>query len=375
MKRKLLDKRCIIFLIIFYIISILCIKSASIYTSKSMGNLILKQSIWYLLGIVIIYVIYKCKNKNLYKYSFIFYFICLLLLFLLLFFGTVINNSRCWFRIPGIGSFQPSEFMKIAIILVLSSMTNKFHKDRSNPSIKDEFIFLIKTFIIILIPSILTFLEPDTGAVMMYLIIYVSILIISGLRARWFISFGVIFAILITTIFIIYIYYSKTFIKVFGTDFFYRFDRIFAWKNGSGLQLENSLTSISSSGLLGHGFNKTPLYFPEASTDFIFSVLASNFGFILTLVFIGILILFDRYIITLMKKNISLEDKIALTGISSCLIFQQIQNIGMTIGILPITGITLPFISYGGSSLISYMIMLGIILNAANSKNYSFKTT
>ena len=119
-------------------------------------------------------------------------------------------------------------------------------------------------------------------------------------------------------------------------------------------------------------FNKTPLYFPESSTDFIFAVLASNFGFILTIIFLIIIFYFDIYIIKLMKRKIHLEDKIAIAGISACLIFQHIENIGMTIGILPITGITLPFISYGGSSLISYMIMLGIIFNAANSKNYNF---
>ena len=368
MKRKLIDKKLILFLSFFYIVSIICIKSASTYTQISLGNLVLKQSIWYLIGIGIIVLIYKLKNEFFYKYSIVFYVFSVILLFLLLFFGKEVNNSKCWFIIPGIGSFQPSEFVKIAIILILSTITDKFHQDKPNPSVKDEFIFLIKSFIIILIPSILTFLEPDTGAVMMYLIIYGTMLIISGIRSRWFISFGIIIVILIVSFFFIYIYKSNLFIKIFGTDFFYRFDRIFDWKKGSGLQLENSLMSISSSGFIGHGFNKTPLYFPESSTDFIFAVLASNFGLILTLLFIGITLYFDIYIIRLMKKKILLKDKLIIAGISSCLIFQQIQNISMTIGILPITGITLPFISYGGSSLISYMIMLGIILNVANNK-------
>lgn len=374
MKKKLIDKKLILFLSFFYIVSIICIKSASSYTKISLGNLVLKQSIWYLIGIGIIILIYHLKNEFLYKYSIIFYSFSILLLLLLLFFGKEVNNSKCWFIIPGIGSFQPSEFVKISLILILSTITDKFHRERPNPTIKDEFIFLLKTFIIILIPSILTFLEPDTGAVMMYLIIYGTMLIISGIRSRWFISFGIIIIVLITTFFLIYIYKSNLFIKIFGTDFFYRFDRIFDWKKGSGLQLENSLISISSSGLLGHGFNKTPLYFPESSTDFIFAVLSSNFGLLLTILFLGILLYFDIYIIRLMKKKISLKDKLAIAGISSCLIFQHIENIGMTIGILPITGITLPFISYGGSSLISYMIMLAIIFNVANSKNINFVT-
>ena len=368
MRKKIIDKKPILFLSFFYIISIICIKSASIYTSPTLGNLVLKQSMWYLLGVGIIYLIYHFKNEFLYKYSIIFYLFSILLLLLLLFFGKEVNNSKCWFIIPGIGSFQPSEFVKIALIVILSTMANKFHIKFPNPTIKDEFVFLFKTFIIILIPSILTFLEPDTGAVIIYLIIYGTILIISGIRTRWFITFGIIIILLIVSFFIIYIYKSNLFIKIFGTDFFYRFDRIFDWKKGSGFQLENSLISIASSGITGHGFNMTPLYFPESSTDFIFTVFASNFGLLLTLLFIIVILYFDVYIIKLMKKNISLTDRLVIAGISACLIFQHIENIGMTIGILPITGITLPFISYGGSSLISYIIMLGIIFNIANKK-------
>ena len=181
--------------------------------------------------------------------------------------------------------------------------------------------------------------------------------------------------ILVSIVFVLYFFYSDKFISIFGTNLFYRLDRIFEWKSGSGLQLENALSAIGSSGVVGYGFNKTPIYFPEASTDFIFAVFSSNFGFILTLAFIGVLLFFDVYIILLMKRKIDLSDKFVLAGISSCLIFQQVQNIGMTIGIFPITGITLPFISYGGSSLLSYMIMLGIILNISKENEIKYLKT
>ena len=138
------------------------------------------------------------------------------------------------------------------------------------------------------------------------------------------------------------------------------------WKNGIGMQLENSLSAIGSSGLFGHGFNKTPIYFPESSTDFIFAVYASNFGFVAVCIFLLVLVGFDFYILKLMKEISIVENKMILSGILGMLLFQQIQNIGMTIGLLPITGITLPFISYGGSSLISYMFIIGMVINIAS---------
>ena len=167
----------------------------------------------------------------------------------------------------------------------------------------------------------------------------------------------------------IYFFNENLFIDIFGTSFYYRIERFFMWKNGIGLQLENSLSAIGSSGILGHGFNNTPIYFPESSTDFIFAVFASNFGFLAVCFFILIIILFDLYILNLMRKKMTFNNKIILSGILGMLLFQQIQNIGMTIGLLPITGITLPFISYGGSSLISYMIVGGLIINIDSLKS------
>ena len=147
------------------IISIITINSALTYTSSSLGNLALKQAIWYLIGWVFVIFLIKLKNEYLFQHTWILYIFGNILLLLLLFFGTPINNSRCWFTIPGIGSFQPSEFMKIFIMLALATMIHNFRSDYDNPTMKDEFVFLVKTFVIVLIPSILTFLQPDTGAV------------------------------------------------------------------------------------------------------------------------------------------------------------------------------------------------------------------
>ncbi len=355
------------------IISIITIYCASIYTSKSLGNLALKQFMWYIIGTIFVIILLRLKNEYLYRHTWFLYIIGNILLLGLLFFGTPINNSKCWFVIPGIGSIQPSEFMKIFIMLTLATMIHNFRSDHSDPTMAEEFCFLLKTLGIVLLPSILTFLQPDTGAVIIYFIIYLFMMFASGIRLRWFISGFVFIGIVVGTILGLYFFKEHIFISIFGSSIYYRLERIFAWKSGSGLQLENALAAIGSSGIFGHGFNKTPIYFPEASTDFIFAVFASNFGLIGVIILISIIVFLDSNIIMLGKRGIVDTDRYILAGIVGMLFFQQVQNIGMTVGLLPITGITLPFISYGGSSLLSYMLIVGILFNISMEKTRHYK--
>lgn len=375
-KKNKIDYSILGFVFIFFLISVVTINSALTYLPSDVGNLALKQVIWYGVGLLLVFIIFKVKNEYLYRNAWFFYILCNLLLLCLLLFAPAINNSKCWFIIPKIGSFQPSEFTKISLMLVLGTMINNFRLDYEEPSIKEEFMFLLKTFIVVLIPSILTFLEPDTGAVIIYFIIYISMLFASGIRLRWFIILGGIILLAIGLVLVCYFTSEKLFVSIFGNNLYYRFERVFNWKSGSGLQLENALSAIGSAGVFGHGYNKTPIYFPESGTDFIFAVFASNFGLLGCFLFLLLLLLFDGKIFFIAIKKIPLTDKFVLAGIIGMLIFQQIQNIGMTIGLLPITGITLPFISYGGSSLLSYMILIGIILNIREEHSnyqYSYK--
>lgn len=373
MAKKKINLKILLPVFFMALISIVTIYSALTYTSKSLGNLALKQTIWYLIGSVLVMVVLKLKNNYFYNYARILYILGNISLVLLLFFGTPINNSRCWFSIPGVGSIQPSEFMKIFIMLQLSVMIHDFRSKYKNPTLKEEFIFILKTFFIVLVPSLLTFMQPDTGAVIIYFVIYLVMMFISGIRIRWFLIGFCCLVILLGGLLGIYFFKKELFIKIFGTSIFYRLDRLFDWRSGSGLQLENALAAIGSAGLFGHGFNKTPIYFPESSTDFIFAVFASNFGFIGVVILLGLIIYFDFNIIKLGKRKINDNDKYILGGIVGMLLFQQIQNIGMTVGLLPITGITLPFISYGGSSLLSYMLIVGFLLNISLEKEKKYK--
>lgn len=373
MLKNKINYKILIPIIFLSIISIITINSALTYTAKSLGNLALKQAVWYLIGWIFVIILMRLKNEYLYRNTWYLYILGNILLIGLLLFADPINGSKCWFVIPGIGSIQPSEFMKIFIMLTLATMIHNFRNDTDNPTCLDELKFIMKTFVIVLIPSILTFLQPDTGSVVIYLVIYLSMMFVSGIRARWFIISFVIVAFLFGIFAYLYLLKENIFIKIFGSSVYYRIERIFNWKEGSGLQLENALAAIGSAGLFGHGYNKTPIYFPESSTDFIFAVFASNFGLIGVIILLGLIAYLDINIIILAKKRIEDTDKYIIAGIIGMLLFQQIQNIGMAVGLLPITGITLPFISYGGSSLLSYMMIVGILLNISVKKNRTYK--
>ena len=370
---KKLNKKILIPICIMAAISIVTIYSALTYTSSELGNLALKQALWYIIGSFLVAFLIHMKNEYLYRHTIFLYILGNLLLLGLLLFAEPVNNSKCWFTIPGIGSLQPSEFMKIFIMLMLATMIHNFRSDYTSPTLKQEFIFILKTLVIVLIPSILTFLQPDTGAVIIYFIIYFCMMFASGIRIRWFLIAGGVFLLLLAIIFGIFFLQQDLFINLFGTDLFYRFERIFNWQSGTGLQLENALAAIGSAGFFGHGFNHTPIYFPESSTDFIFAVYASNFGLLGVIILLTIIVYFDSQIILLAKRKLVDTDKYILAGILGMLLFQQVQNIGMTVGLLPITGITLPFISYGGSSLLSYMVIVGIILNISMEKARHYK--
>ena len=357
-------KWLLITIMLFSFISVLSICSAQ----KLLGanDLMVRQIVWYLIGFVLIIFVMKIKNDFFIKYIWIFYLISVVLLGLLLVLGTPVNNARCWFSIPGIGTFQPSEFMKIILIITLANMINKFNNEYSKPTCLDEFLFIIRILLVVLVPSVLTFLQPDTGVVLIYLLITLIMLFISGIRFRWFVLAFLFLGLSVGSVIFIYFYSQDMFIDIFGTSFFLRVDRLLDWSNSSGYQLQNGLSAIGAGGLLGYGLNNTPIYFPEPQTDFIFAVYASNFGFIGSLFLIGLIAYFDFKLVCLAIRTNNIINKYIISGIIGMLIYQQVQNIGMTIGLLPITGITLPFISYGGSSLLSYMLMLGFIFNVSN---------
>ena len=260
----------------FFVISIILFMTLSILTISSsnklltnVNNLALKQAGWYLIGIILLIVVF-IKTDFIYKHIEIFYIIGNILLLGLLLFGPTINNSKCWFLIPGVGTFQPSEFMKIILIIMLAKEIDKFNTKYKKATVKDELFFLLRVGVIVLIPLILTFLEPDTGVVLIYLLITIFMLFTSGIRYGWFIALFLLVISIVAFILLMFFLNNELFIDIFGTSFFLRIDRLIDWNNNSGYQLTNGIVSIGSGGLFGMGLNNTPIYFPEPQTDFIF---------------------------------------------------------------------------------------------------------
>jgi rod shape determining protein RodA len=360
------DNGLLVALLLMAIVSITTIYSAEQLLPMAMHDLYIKQSIWFIIGFIVAYSIMSLGNEIIYKNVWLLYGLGIAMLLLLLIFGTPINGAKCWVMLPGIGSVQPSEFMKIILIITLAHTINNFNERKKEPTVAEELKFLTHIAILVLIPTILTFLQPDTGMVIIYLIITLVMLFISGIRYGWFIFFFGSLILALTVIISLYFFQQDLFIKLFGTNLFYRLDRLLDWSSGIGMQLKNSITVIGAAGLTGYGFAKTPLYFPEPHTDFIFAVFSSNYGLIGSILLIALLLFFNYQLLNLTTKNISNINKYLIAGVFGMLVYQQIQSIAMTIGLLPITGITLPFISYGGSSLLSYMIMIGIVFNISN---------
>lgn len=361
--------KLIILLFIMFTISLVTLYNAD-KINQSVDDIVIKQAIWIFIGIFSMVFICFIKNDFIIKNIKYLYVIFNILLFLLLIFGTKINNAKCWFKIPHIGTFQPSEFMKVILIIIISKEIVKFRKKRKEKNFHNDFLLFSMTFLILLIPSVLTFLEPDTGAILMYFMPVICILFINGFDKKWWIIFLLTIFIVIGSTIYLYYFNQNLFLKLLGNSFYLRVERILNWVNLEGLQLNNSIISIGNAGLLGNFSNE--VYFPEAHTDFIFSVFSSNFGFIGSLFLIVVIIIFDLELLNISYKSKSKINKYIVIGFLGLLLYQQIQNISMTIGLLPITGITLPFISYGGSSLINYMIIMGIVFNI-NYENHKYK--
>ena len=347
MKKKYLT---IIFLIIIMLFSIYNLYNSKVML-KSYSNYYIKELIWWVIGFLVIIISSRLNLDIIFKKSKYLYVLGIILLVITHFFGITINGSTSWLKV-GLVSIQPSEFMKIPLILSLRSISLR------NYSNIEYFIYAL---VLTLIPSILVFMEPDTGAVIIYFLIFITFIFMRKYN-KWFYIISALLLFCIILIFIyLYLFQRDLFIKVFGTTLFYRIDRITNFLNQDGYQRNQALASLRSSKLFGRG---ELIYFPESTTDFAFTFLVSQIGIIPGIIF---LIIYSLLIIILNSIKTDKYIKVAFITIIS---FQFIINVLMNIGFFPIIGITLPFLSYGGSSLLSYIILIMLILKKVSNDTY-----
>lgn len=339
-------------IIILSALSILNMYGAS-YIGNLYKNIWIRQLAWICISAIAFIIIYKIDTRFLYSKSFIFYIIGVISLILVLFLGRTINGASSWFKIGPI-SFQPSEIFKMFYILFISYIISK-NKSK-------DFYLLIKVLFLSFIPCILIFLEPDTGVVIMYFLMMFGMIAASKIKKRYIISFLLVALMLGGLFFSCYFFKKDLFIKLFGTSFFYRMDRLISFKNNSSYQLNNALIGVGSSGLFGFGLKSNKIYIPEITTDFVFDLTIINFGY---LVGILVIILYCYILISLLKKISKCNNafnKTVLSGVFAMMFFQVFEHIFMNLGLTPITGITLPFLSYGGSSLLSYAMLFALVV-------------
>ena len=352
-----IDYKLFITIILISLFGILMITSASSIWSEYKFNDSLRylklQSLFFIIGLILMIII---SNINYMKYkdnANKILFICFILLILVLIpgVGTIRNGSRSWFGIGGLG-VQPSEFMKLAIIIFTSKYLSNNPKE-IRKIIKGVFPILGIT----LISFLLIMLQPDLGTGAIILVSVIGLLFVSGVDISFFIRIGILGLIGLTGLIIMAPYRIKRIVS---------FINPWADPLGTGFQSIQSLYAIGPGGLLGMGlFNSIQkhFYLPEPQTDFIFSIISEELGilgiFIVAILFITI---FYRCIKIAISCN-DLFGKYLAFGITFQLAFQTILNLSVVVGLVPITGVTLPFLSYGGSSLIITMVSMGIILN------------
>ena len=324
------------------LILIIILNAYSLSNINYINNSFNKQLTWIILEILIYIFANKIDKHIIYKNIFKIYLIFNVLLLYVLLFGNAINGSKAWINFASF-SLQPSEFMKMILIILLNMI----------PFIYDK--YHLKNTILVLIPSILTFLEPDTGNVIFYLLIIIIVFLLHEKQKN---IIKLVISCFMISFFILFMYlnYKQIFIDLFGV---YRINRIETLLNKESYQLNMSLISIGSAGLYG---SKNLIKVPFFETDFAFCLLTSLHGFIGSVIYLLINMLLNIVILIHSQKVPKLERNIIITFLLVKIVQESI-NILMTIGIVPITGITLPLVSYGGSSLMIYAFMLGLINN------------
>lgn len=320
------------------------------------------QLLWVVVSMVAVGLVMTIKYDIIGRLWPIIYVVDILLLGLVL--GTSqINGVAGWYQFLD-RTFQPSELAKLALIITLSKALTRY-PDKPIPNFR-YFVYICMHFGI---PALLILLQPDIGTLMVFCVIFVALLFTSGFELRWMFLLGAIVIAAMTPV-IFYLASTNNF----------RWLRLVAFINpesdptGSSYQIVNSKITIGSGGLYGKGaFAEGTLthlnYVPENHTDFIFSVVGETLGFVGSMVLLALYAFVIFRMLLLAYYTRDRFGQLIIIGVMSMLLFHVFENIGMCIGVMPITGIPLPFISYGGTNLVVNMAGIGLVLNVTYHKS------
>jgi len=315
--------------------------------------LYVKQIQWILIGVTGMAVAFFIDYRFLCRHAYFFYGISVILLLVVFMAGYATRGSQRWIAIGGF-TFQPSELVKLTVVLALAK-----YFDRHQPDMNYELKNLFTPFMMVMIPFFFILKQPDLGTGLILLILFLSIVLFAGLEWKSLLT-AAAGSILIAPL-------GWYFLKP------YQQERILTFFNpqrdplGSGYHIIQSMIAVGSGGLFGKGFLKgsqTQLKFlPEQQTDFVFSVFAEEWGFLGGII---LMIMFMSLILWGLKIAIHAKDYLGALvafGITILIFWELFINIGMVLGILPVVGIPLPFLSYGGSSIVVLMTAVGLLMN------------
>ena len=314
-----------------------------------------KHLIYICLGILILVFFSSLNKKILFTLSIFLFFISLFFLFLVPIIGTEVNGSRRWLDLFFLPRFQPIELVKPFTIIFIATILSS----EKNYNIYYKYFI---SFIVIVPISFLLMMQPDIGQTLLIFLSWLTLVFISGISLTIFLT---VFTISIFILFYLVFFVSK---------FEYIKNRIFSFFDPNAgthnFQSEKAIEAISSGGFFGKGIGEGTLKnrVPEAHTDYIISVISEEFG----IVFVILLLFIFLFFIYTVFKRIYLEKdekvKLILTGLITLIISQALIHLGVNIRLFPTTGMTLPYLSYGGSSIIGMSILSGIILNLTKRK-------
>lgn len=382
-----LDWGIILILLLFMIIGLSSIFEAALNsqygTMQSALRATIVQGVFWILGAIIIAFLLRFDASQLWRLAPVAYSLGIFLLVAVLIFYNrgmaAATGAKSWF-VFGPVSFQPSEVVKPAFILMLSRMVAQHNRQYEHHDVHSDWLLLGKMALCFLPVAVLIAMQNDLGTLLVFMAIFGGVALVSGVT--WRILGPVIAAVAAIGITLLALVTSATGKQILDALGFklYQFDRIQTWlhpdqdTSSSGYQTYQSLKAIGSGQLAGQGFGHLKVYVPVRESDMIFSVIGESFGFIGGALLIALyFILIYRLISATFKAQNAFYAYIA-TGVVMMLLFHVFENIGMNIGLLPLTGIPLPFISQGGSSLLGNLIGISLILSIGyQQQNATFK--
>ena len=371
---------CVMLLAIIGIVSLY--STMSLMQEGSIRSTIM-QVIWYVLGIAVAGIIMLFDSEQLWKITNYLYWAGILGLIATLFLYdrslAASTGAKSWINIPIINfTLQPSEFVKIPYILILAKTVTLHNSRFANRTLESDFMLIGKLLLYSVLPFVLLMLQNDLGTTLVYMAILAGIILLSGIQ--WKILLPVIIVVLTVGIgTILLVVYNRDFLEqAFGFQS-YQFERIDTWldpyhdTSRASYQVIQAFKAIGSGGVFGKGLGVSDVYVPVRESDMIFATIAENFGFVggSFLIFVYFVLVYNMIKIVYDTKN-EFYAYIA-TGVIMMIVFHVLENVGMNIGLLPVTGIPLPFVSQGGSALLGNMMGIGLIMSMRfHHRSYMF---